>query len=62
MTSKKFRYTKEKMMGSFFLYSGGTDCVVIDDGEKSYEYSYPEVFKVESKLIGEILFEKIVRV
>ena len=31
--------------------------VTIDDGEKSYEYSYPEVFKVKHKLIGEILFE-----
>ena len=36
--------------------------VTIDDGEQSYEYSYPEVFKVDSKLVGEILFEKIVRV
>lgn len=30
MSTKKFRDTKEKMMGSFFLSSGGTDCVVID--------------------------------
>ena len=36
--------------------------VTIDDGEQSYEYSHPDVFKVEHKLIGEILFEKIVRV
>lgn len=36
--------------------------VTIDDGEQSYEYNHPDVFKVESKLIGEILFEKIVRV
>lgn len=36
--------------------------VTIDDGEQSYEYSCPEVFKVKHKLIGEILFEKIVRV
>ena len=36
--------------------------VTIDDGEQSYEYSCPEVFKVKHKLIGEILFEKIVRI
>lgn len=30
MTTKKFRDTRDKMMGSFFLSSGGTDCVVID--------------------------------
>ena len=36
--------------------------VTIDDGEQSYEYSCPEVFKAKHKLIGEILFEKIVRI
>lgn len=43
-------------------FDNTTYWVTIDDGEKSYEYSCPDVFRVEHKLIGEILFEKIVRV
>lgn len=43
-------------------FDNTTYWVTIDDGEKSYEYSCPEVFRVEHKLIGEILFEKIIRV
>lgn len=43
-------------------FDSTTYWVTIDDGEKSYEYSCPEVFKVEYKLVGEILFEKIVRI
>lgn len=36
--------------------------VTIDDREDSYEYSHPEVFEIKSKLVGDILFEKIMRV
>ena len=36
--------------------------VTIDDGEKSYEYSHPEVFDIKYKLVGDIFFEKIIRV
>lgn len=36
--------------------------VTIDGGEKSYEYSHPEVFDIKYKLVGDILFEKIIRV
>ena len=43
-------------------FDNTTYWVTIDDGEQSYEYSCPEVFKVKHNLIGEILFEKIVRV
>lgn len=43
-------------------FDNTTYWVTIDDGEQSYEYSCPDVFRVEHKLIGEILFEKIIRV
>ena len=43
-------------------FDSTTYWVTIDDGEQSYEHNYPDVFRVEDKLIGEILFEKIMRI
>lgn len=43
-------------------FDSTTYWVTIDDGEQSCEYRCPKVFKVKSKLVGDILFEKIVRV
>lgn len=48
MTTKKFRDTRDKMMGSFFLSSGGTDCVVIDY-RSCYEVTVMFLDKYEHK-------------